>query len=85
MKTKKVYVLEAVQACEDSPIMGKILAFVGEAVADCQKFMANYPDFITVDFEENPDCWKWRVTEMTVGKDTPDHEVREFWPTGKEV
>jgi hypothetical protein len=78
------YVLEAVQSCEDSPIMGKILAFVGASPHQCQVFMSQNQDYIVSDIEEP--IWKWRVTKMTVGDFQAQSDFTEYDPkTLKEV
>jgi hypothetical protein len=77
----KVFILEAIQTCEDSPILGKILAFAGLDVESCKVFMAENRDFVVTDGNEAD--WCWRVSEMVIGQDFPV-ETYEFNLDGTE-
>jgi hypothetical protein len=79
----QVYILEAIQSCEDSPVVGKILAFVGDELEKCFEFMDSNSDYIQ---SEEPDAWHWRVTERTLNAETSQDEiVTEFSLEGAEV
>ena len=81
---RSAFILEAVQSCDDSPILGKILAFAGENHSQVMLFISENRDFIVVGDPADANSWHWRETEMTMGDFESSPIVREFNQDGTE-